>query len=130
MRKKGETITSTALAVTVTTEPKKYGGYDLPEMIKTEQEKLPVTLLARVYIKPGLSEVDRYHAKFGDIGIKYLKRCIPSLKVPTQYRCEVCLDGKMHRFNHKACAEGVRTVYEPGTCIHSDHSGPYVHALC
>jgi hypothetical protein len=82
-----------------------------------------------VYVKPGLDEVDRYHAKFGDIGVRYLKRCLPNLKIPTQYRCEVCIDGKIHKFGHKACAEGMRTQYLPGVCIHTDHSGPYARSL-
>ena len=53
----------------------------LPGFIQ-DGESLPTALLARTYIKEGLSEVDRYHAKCGDIGIKYLKRAFPSLKVP------------------------------------------------
>ena len=47
-----------------------------------EGENLPTALLARTYIKEGLSEVNRYHAKCSDMGIKYLKRALPSLKVP------------------------------------------------
>ena len=92
-------------------------------------EPLPAALLGRTYAKPGLTEIDRYHAKFGDVGIKYMKRCLPDLKVPHQYRCEVCIDGKIHKFGHKACAEGVRMEYLPGVCIHSDHSGPYARSL-
>jgi len=30
--------------------------------------------MAKVYVKDGLPEIDRYHAKFGDIGIKVRKR--------------------------------------------------------
>ena len=69
--------------------------------------------------------MERYHAKCGDIGIKYLKRAFPSLKVPAQYRCEFCIEGKIHKFGHGPCAPGRRTEYPPGVCIHSDHSGPY-----
>jgi hypothetical protein len=102
---------------------------ELPESIDGGVESLPQALLAKVYVKPGLDEVDRYHAKFGDIGVRYLKRCLPNLKIPTQYRCEVCIDGKIHKFGHKACAEGMRTQYLPGVCIHTDHSGPYARSL-
>ena len=35
----------------------------------------------------------------------------------------------MHKFGHKACKEGVRQKHEPGTCIHSDHSGPYARSI-
>jgi hypothetical protein len=65
----------------------------------TTPNGLPEALLAKVYVRPGLSEVERYHGKFGDIGAKYLKRIMPTLKIPAQFRCEVCIDGKMHKFN-------------------------------
>lgn len=55
-----------------------------------------------------------------------MKRAVPSLKIPPHYRCEFCIEGKIHKFHHKACA---RTEYLPGTCIHSDHSGPYARSL-
>lgn len=69
------------------THSEKVSPEKLPGFIQ-DGESLPTALLARTYIKEGLSEVDRYHAKCGDIGIKYLKRAFPSLKVPAQYRCE------------------------------------------
>ena len=96
---------------------------DLPEEITGDS--IPMALLARSYTKPGLSDLDRYHAKFGDVGIKYMKRCLPDLKIPKEYRCDHCIEGKIHKFNHKKVSEGVRRDYLPGTCIHSDHSGPY-----
>ena len=99
----------------------------LPSIV--DDGPLPAALLAKSYKKPGLSDLDRYHAKFGDIGIKYMKRCMPSLQIPKQYRCDICIDGKIHKFGHKACAEGVRKVYQPGVCIHTDHSGPYARSL-
>ena len=68
-------------------------------------------LLAKTYIKEGLSEVERYHAKCGDVGIKYLKRAFPALKIPKQYRCEYCIEGKIHKFEHGACKHGERTEY-------------------
>ena len=70
---------------------------------------IPLTsaFLAKTYKLPGLSDLDKYHSKFGDVGIKYMKRCMPSLKIPKQYRCDICIDGKVHKFGHKACAEGV-----------------------
>ena len=86
---------------------------------------LPTSLLARTYIKEGLSLVDRLHAKCGDVGVKYLRRAFPSLSVPKQYRCEFCIEGKIHKFGHGPCKPGQRTEFEPGVCIHSDHSGPY-----
>jgi len=78
---------------------------------------LPASLLARTYIKPGLSELDRYHAKFGDVGIKYMKRCLPALKVPKKYRCDICIEGKIHKFGHHACAEGAYAIFT--WCVHS-----------
>jgi len=128
LRKKGETAATATVMAAIVDEPKDYGGFDLPDTIQAK-EKLPAALLAKVYVKPGLSEAERYHAKFGDIGAKYLKRIMPTLKIPTQFRCEACIDGKMHKFNHKACAAGVRPVHAPGTCIHTDHSGPYTKSL-
>jgi transposase InsO family protein len=104
----------------------------------SQQNKLPseipdapisAALLAKTYKHPNLNEVDKYHAKLGDIGIKYMKRCLPNLKLPSQYRCDVCISGKIHKFGHKACAEGVRREFLPGVCIHSDHSGPYAKSL-
>ena len=88
-------------------------------------ETLPLAMLSKSYIKEGLSEVERLHAKCGDVGIKYLKRAFPSLKIPLKYRCEFCIEGKIHKFGHPACKPGERTEYLPGVCIHSDHSGPY-----
>ena len=88
----------------------------------------PIALLAKTYIKEGLSDVERLHAKCGDVGIKYLKRAFPSLKIPKQYRCEFCIEGKIHKFGHSACKPGERTEYLPGVCIHSDHSGPYARS--
>ena len=129
LRKKGENKSTVVAMATVREPAKAYGGRDLPEQIDVYNNGLPQTLLAKVYVKPGTSEIERYHAKFGDIGMKYLKRCMPMLKVPTQYRCEICIDGKMHKFNHKACVPGVRPVYAPGVCIHSDHSGPYTRSI-
>jgi transposase InsO family protein len=49
--------------------------------------------------------------------------------MPAKYRCDVCISGKMHKFGHKKCAEGVRREFLPGVCIHSDHSGPYAKSL-
>ena len=137
LRKKGETVydSTTTLSTLIVQPSRAYAAYvqpmwgELPEYIPGDLENLPQALLAKVYVRPGLDEIDRYHAKFGDVGIKYLKRCVPSLKIPTQYRCEICIDGKMHKFGHRACPEGVRVEYEPGVCIHSDHSGPYAKSL-
>ena len=72
---------------------------DLPEEITGDS--IPMALLARSYTKPGLSDLDRYHAKFGDVGIKYMKRCLPDLKIPKEYRCDHCIEGKIHKFHHK-----------------------------
>jgi transposase InsO family protein len=102
---------------------------DLPAIIEEADGSLPSVLLAKTYIKEGLSDVDRYHAKFGDVGVKYIRRALPSLKVPKQYRCEFCIDGKIHKFGHKRCVPGTRTEYLPGVCIHSDHSGPYARSI-
>ena len=42
----------------------------LPDIIEEVDGSLPSVLFARTYIKEGLSDVDRYHAKFGDVGVK------------------------------------------------------------
>ena len=99
----------------------------LPELV-CDGPTLPSALLART-IKDGLSVLDRYHSKFGDVGIKYIKRAMPSLKIPAHYRCEFCIEGKIHKFGHKACPPGSRTEFLPGVCIHTDHSGPYAKSL-
>jgi hypothetical protein len=92
-------------------------------------DELGQAFLAKSYIKDGLSEIDRYHAKLGDIGVKAMRKALPDLKIPDKYRCVCCIEGKVHKFNHKQCGEGERTEYEPGVCIHADHSGPYVRSL-
>jgi hypothetical protein len=61
-------------------------------------------MLAQHYIRSDLTDLDRYHAKFGDVGVNYIKRALPSLKIPKQYRCEFCIDGKIHKFRHGPCA--------------------------
>ena len=58
-----------------------------------------------------------------------MKRCLPDLKIPQQYRCESCIDGKIHMFGHKACKQGQHTQYPPGTYIDTDLSGPYARSL-
>ena len=98
----------------------------LPELIP---DKPGQALLAKTYAKIGLSELDRYHAKLGDVGIKAMKRALPSLKIPHKYRCICCIEGKIHKFEGKKCKVGERTKYLPGVCIHSDHSGPYAQSL-
>ena len=92
------------------TSSEKVSPEKLPAFIQ-DGECLPTALLARTYIKQGLSEVDRYHAKCGDIGIKHLKRAFPSLKVPAQYTCEFCIEGKIHNCGHGPCAPGRRQEY-------------------
>jgi hypothetical protein len=91
LRKKGETVTEAmAMTVVVSTTDlvQEIGNMEtLPATVG--EAGIPSALLAKVYLKPGLSEIDRYHAKFGDIGVKYLKRCLPKLKIPNQYRCDV-----------------------------------------
>ena len=52
---------------------------DMPGMVTDDQVQ---TLLAHVYVKPGLSEVDRYHAKLGDIGSAAMRKAVPHLKPP------------------------------------------------
>lgn len=85
---------------------------NLPLTVK-EAPSLPSALLAKTYIKEGLPEIERLHAKCGDVGIKYLKRAFPSLKIPKQFRCEFCIEGKIHKFNHPACKPGQRTEFPP-----------------
>ena len=96
----------------------------LPTTI-ADADTMPVALLAKTYVREGLSAVERYHAKCGDIGVKYLKRAFPKLAIPKLFRCEFCIEGKIHKFGHGPCKPGRRTEYEPGVCIHTDHSGPY-----
>ena len=45
--------------------------------------------------------------------------------MPKQYRCEYCIEGKIHKFTHGACLTGRRAHYEPSVFIDADHSGPY-----
>ena len=94
---------------------------DLPEEII--DAPLPSAMLARSYKKPSLIDIDRYHATFGDVGIKCTKRCLRDLKIPQQYRYESYIDGKIDIFGHKAFKKGERTEYLTGTKIDTDHSG-------
>jgi hypothetical protein len=99
---------------------------DLPTLA---HEAVVTELLAKTYVKEGLSKLDRYHAKLGDIGIKAMKKAMPNLKIPKKYRCECCIDAKMHKFGHSRVPVEGRIKYAPGTCIHSDHSGPYARSI-
>ena len=58
---------------------------ELPIIIDDGQT-LPIALLAKTYVREGLSTVERYHAKCGDVGIKYLKRAFPKLTIPKLFR--------------------------------------------
>lgn len=98
----------------------------LPEFVNSNGM---AALLAKTYTKPGLEEVDRQHAKLGDVGLKQMKRCLPDLKLPKNYRCIHCVEGKLHKFGHRSAPPGVRADYEPGECIHTDHSGPYIRTM-
>ena len=53
-------------------EPVNFG--DLPKELPEED----IGLLASTYIKEGLTKVQRYHAKFGDVGIKAMKKAMPN----------------------------------------------------
>lgn len=52
-------------------QPQFKQGEEPPEFVNSSE--LPEALLARVYIKPGLDELERYHGKFGDVGCKFIK---------------------------------------------------------
>src|SRR6185437_16620294 len=92
-------------------------------------DEVLAVMLARTYIKAGLSDLERFHAKFGDVGLKDIKRCMPDVSIPKSYRCDFCIDGKIHKFEHRQKPFAARVEYAPGTCIHSDHSGPYAKSL-
>jgi hypothetical protein len=80
-------------------------------------------------VKEGLSEVDRWHAKCGDVGSKQLAKIFPNLKFPVKMRCEFCMQGKMHHLGHKTNAKDDRLEYLPGENMHVDLSGPYGSSL-
>jgi transposase InsO family protein len=123
-RKHGEKDNhSAALGVVASGGEVQWGTF--PELIPDEVGQ---AFLAKTYIKEGLSDIDRYHAKLGDVGVKAMRKALPDLKIPDKYRCVCCIEGKIHKRNHGKCAEGERTEYEPGECIHADHSGPYVRS--
>ena len=105
------------------------GGVPWDQFPETIPDDPSLAMLAKAYPKEGLSELDRYHAKLGDVGVKAMRRALPHLKVPDKYRCPCCVEGKIHKFEHRKCAEGERIEYEPGVCIDSDHSGPYTRSL-
>ena len=86
---------------------------------------------ARVYIREGLSEFDRWHNKCGHVGMKYLKLLgIKSLsgKTPKVIRCESCISSKIHRMGHKNLHKTERPTYAPGDWRHTDLMGPYVRS--
>lgn len=124
-RKSGEKASpSRALQVSVSC-----GGVPWNQFPETIPDDPSLTLLAKAYPKEGLSELDRFHAKLGDVGVKAMRRALPHLKIPDKYRCPCCIEGKIHKFEHRKCGDGERTEYEPGVCIDSDHSGPYTRSL-
>jgi hypothetical protein len=126
-RKKGETMSNMSVPDSEKVEASELCKWDdLPALA---HEAVVIELLAKTYVKEGLSKLDRYHAKLGDIGIKAMKKEMPNLKVPKKYRCECCIDAKMHKFGHSRVPVEGRIKYAPGTCIHSDHSGPYARSI-
>ena len=58
-----------------------------------------------------------------------MKKAMPELRLPKKFRCEHCIEGKIHKFGHGKAESGERIEYRPGACIHSDHSGPYASSL-
>ena len=64
--------------------------------------------LAKTYVKDGLSKIERYHGKFGDIGAKAMKKAMPELRLPKKFRCEHCIEGKIHKFGHGKAESGER----------------------
>ena len=87
-----------------------------------------IGLLAKIYLKEGVGEIERWHNKLGHVGMKILRACnIPNLKVPnTPFRCESCIKGKMHTGNHSSRSTGKKTDLQPGEYIITDLQGPYV----
>ena len=77
-----------------------------------------VGLLAKIYLKEGVGDIERWHNKLGHVGMKILRNCsIPNLKVPnTPFRCESCIRGKMHTGNHSAKSTGKSTDRASGEC--------------
>jgi hypothetical protein len=90
-----------------------------------------VALLAKFYVREGMSPLERWHYKCGHIGTKYLKNFnLRELRVPREpFRCEACLKGKIHRLGHKSSALAERRQYLPGEYIITDHQGPYHRSL-
>ena len=88
-------------------------------------------MLARFYVKEGMSDMERWHNKLGHVGTKIIKSCeIPGLKIPTSpFRCESCIRGKMHSGYHSSKSTGRVTDLKPGEYIITDLQGPYVGSI-
>lgn len=100
---------------------------ELPESI--DDDGAAHAFLAKSYKRESLSELDRWHGKLGDVGVKHMKLVLPTMTIPKKYRCDFCIEGKIHKFGHPKCGPDDRIKYGPGVCIHSDHSGPYAMSL-
>jgi len=85
------------------------------------------SLLAKFYIKEGISNYQRWHDKLGHLGKKILSKCdIKGLKIPKEnIKCDSCVQGKIHRLGHTS-KSGRENIYKPGECIHTDLQGPWV----
>ena len=67
--KKPVSVLNTIPALVVHSNPlKDHTPPTMPTYVKEIDGSLPTTLLARSYVKEGLSSIERYHAKFGDVG--------------------------------------------------------------
>jgi len=87
------------------------------------------SLLAKFYVKPGISNYQRWHDKLGHLGKKILQKCnIKGLKIPKEnVKCDPCVQGKIHRLGHTS-KSGRENIYLPGECIHTDLQGPWVRS--
>jgi len=61
------------------------------------------SLLAKFYVKPGISNYQRWHDKLGHLGKKILQKCnIKGLKIPKEnVKCDPCVQGKIHRLRQR-----------------------------
>src|SRR5690606_3429857 len=89
---------------------------------KEDLEFLTKNFLAKFYLKEDLSPYQRWHDKLGHVGRKALKKCeIKGLKMPkVPFRCEACIQGKIHKLGRTPGGPGEIENYLPGEYIITD----------
>ena len=92
-----------------------------------DKRNISYMFLARFYIKEGMGDLERWHNKLGHQNMNVLRKCnIDKLKIPNKpYRCEYCINAKMHSGEHSTKSNDHKTDLHAGEYIITDLQGPY-----